>query len=104
MAEYRLARLARNDWAEIIDYTVDTWGEEQARRYNRGLTECLDRLAMTPRIGRRCDSIHLGYRRFEHEKHVIFYRIDDESIFVIRILHQRMLPAKHLFDGLEIES
>lgn len=34
----------------------------------------------------------------EHEKHVIFYRMDNGGIFISRILHQRMLPARHLME------
>ena len=32
----------------------------------------------------------------EYEKHVIIYRADEGSIFISRILHQRMLPSKHM--------
>jgi toxin ParE1/3/4 len=95
---YRLSRLARLDLIEIADYTVDTWGLEQADRYVDGLVGCFERLARTPGIGRPCDRIRPGYRRMEHEMHVVIYRADRESVFISRILHQRMLPSRHLIE------
>jgi toxin ParE1/3/4 len=55
-------------------------------------------LARNPGIGRACDSVNPGLRRFEHERHVVFYRIVTGGIRVSRVLHQRMLPAKSRFD------
>ena len=33
MADFRLSPRAENDLAEIADYTIETFGVEQARRY-----------------------------------------------------------------------
>jgi toxin ParE1/3/4 len=96
---YRFSALARLDLIEIGDYTLDTWGEEQALSYLDGLDECFERLASLPEMGRPCDRIRPGYRRIEYQKHVIFYRIDSEGLFISRILHQRMLPTGRLLDG-----
>jgi toxin ParE1/3/4 len=51
-------------------------------------------------MGRACDSVSLGLRRFEHGKHVVFYRIVAGGILIVRVLHQRMLPAPSRFDAL----
>ena len=98
MPTYRLSKLARLDLMDIADYTVDTWGPEQAQRYLDSLEACFNRLAKAPRIGRPCDRIRPGYRSIEHEKHVIFYRAGDDGIFISRVLHQRMLPSEHLIE------
>jgi toxin ParE1/3/4 len=95
---YRLSKLARLDLMDIADYTVDTWGPEQAQRSLDSLEGCFNRLVEAPRIGRPCDRIRMGYRRIEHEKHVILYRADHDGIFISRVLHQRMLPSVHLID------
>jgi toxin ParE1/3/4 len=92
MTAYRYSKLARLDLIEIGDYTLDQWGIEQALRYLNSLEECFERIAANPGIGRRCDRIREGYRRFEHQKHVIFYRSDPEGVLIVRILHERMLP------------
>lgn len=95
---YRFSKLARLDLIDIADYTVDTWGQEQALRYLDSLEDCFDRIVQAPHIGRPCDLVRPGYRRMEHGRHVIFYRADGDGIFISRILHQRMLPSKHLIE------
>jgi toxin ParE1/3/4 len=95
---YQLSKLARLDLMDIADYTVDTWGPEQAQHYLDSLEACFHRLANAPQIGRGCNRIRPAYRRFEHEKHVILYRVDDDCVFISRVLHQRMLPSLHLID------
>lgn len=98
MSECQLSKLARLDLIEIPDYAVDTWGPDQAIRYIDGFAECFDRILANPAIGRSCDKLRKGLRRFEHEKHVVFYRVDEDGIFIIRILHQSMLPSRHLME------
>jgi len=95
---YRLSRLARLDLIDIADYTLDTWSMDQALRYLDSLEVCFNRLSETPKIGRRCDRIRPGYRRVEHERHVILYRSDADGIFIGRVLHQAMLPSEHLIE------
>ena len=92
MPAYRLSKLARLDLIEIGDYTVDQWGLEQALRYLDSMENCFGLIAANPKIGRKCDRLRKGYRRIEHEKHVVFYRMDEEGAFIVRILHQRVLP------------
>jgi len=92
---YQLSKLARLDLIDIADYTVDAWGLEQTLRYLDSLEACFNRLVKAPEMGRSCNQIFPGYRRIEHEKHVILCRADGTGIFISRILHQRMLPSLH---------
>jgi toxin ParE1/3/4 len=98
LSAYQLSKLARLDLIDIADYTVETWGQDQALRYLDSLEACFQRLAQMPQIGRACDRIHPGYRSMEHERHVILYRMDGYGIFIGRVLHQGMLPGKHLIE------
>jgi toxin ParE1/3/4 len=98
LAAYALSRLARTDLFQIVDYALNAWGAEQAERYLDGLRDCLDQLSSSPGMGRPCERLRAGYRRFEHGKHVIFYRLDGQSIFISRILHERMLPDRRLIE------
>ncbi len=98
MAAFRLSRLADADLTGIGAYTLRTWGEEQANRYLDGLEECCRRLADRPKFGRPCESVRPGLRRMEHGKHVVFFRREPGGILISRILHQRMLPERHLMD------
>ena len=97
MSTYRLGPKGTSDLAEIFDYTVDTWGEQQAENYIAELATCFQLLTDSPGLGRACDLIFPGIRRFEHGKHVIFYKRDRNGIIISRILHQRSLPKQPHF-------
>lgn len=96
MSTYRLGRKGVSDLAEIFDYTVDIRGEEQAEIYLQELAGCFQRLADSPGLGRPCDLILPGIRRFEQGKHVIFYKPERKGIIISRVLHQRRLP-NHIY-------
>ena len=81
---------------EIGDYSLRTWGEDQAIRYNGDLELCCKQLVNNPELGRVCDHVRPGLRRMEHGRHVVFYRRDADGILISRILHQRMVPEKYL--------
>lgn len=97
MSAYSLARLAESDLKSIIRYTMKTWGPAQTVRYRQGLQDCFQLLADNPSVGRRCDSIRPGLRRFEHGKHVVFYLQQPHEVLIVRVLHQGMVPGKPRF-------
>jgi toxin ParE1/3/4 len=82
----------------IIRYTSTQWNADQALRYVAGLRECFRSLSRNPGIGRACDLVSPGLRRFEHGKHVVFYRMMTGGIRISRVPHQRMLPGKSRFE------
>jgi toxin ParE1/3/4 len=96
VSEYRLTRLAVSDLKSISEYSVRRWGLEQNERYLEELQKILNLLAANPALGRACYNIREGYRRMEHGRHVVFYRVpaSGEGIEVIRVLHERMLPKE----------
>ena len=98
MSAYRVAMLAESDLKSIIRYTMKTWGKAQTIRYRQGIQNCFQLLADNPSIGRACDSIHPGLRRFEHGKHVVFYLPQEDEVLIARVLHQQMIPAKSHFE------
>ena len=95
-AEYRLAPDAERDLELIWHYTFEEWGLEQAHRYTDELTEAFARLAAKPNIASAADHIRKGYRRTRVGRHVIYIRPEEYGIAVVRVLHDRMLPARHL--------
>ena len=96
MAEYRLTPAAERDLESIWTYTVQRWGVEQASRYTDFLTEAFEELTLSPETAPACDNIRLGYRRRNVERHVIYFRMTDYGIAVVRILHDRMDASRHL--------
>ena len=97
MAGIRFTKRAEVDLQEIADYTRRAWGGEQCLGYLDELEECCRRLADSPDLGRACDDLRSGYCRIEQGRHVIFFRkVEDGGVLVVRILHARMLPERHL--------
>ena len=96
MAAFRFSHRAEADLLSIADYTLRTWGNAQAARYIGELEVSCQRLADNPALGRSCDDVRSGLRRLEHGKHVVFYRPKRGGILISRILHQRMLPERHV--------
>ncbi|MCB1094687.1 MAG: type II toxin-antitoxin system RelE/ParE family toxin [Verrucomicrobiae bacterium] len=75
---------------------LDVWGEEQAERYVRMISDDFAELACDPERGRPCDNIREGYRRRRVEHHVIFYRVVDVGVDIVRVLHEQMDFPRHL--------
>ena len=98
MPAYRIRRAAEDDLREIARYTMRTWGSDQTVRYRHKLEECIAFLSRNPMLGRSCDAVFPGLRRFEVGRHVIFYRHEPTEILVLRILHQAMLPVRSRFE------
>jgi toxin ParE1/3/4 len=98
MATFKLSRRAEADLLNIGAYTLDRWGDDQAVRYLAELEACCQRLADLPLLGRACNHIRPGLRCMEQGSHIVFYRPAAEFVFISRILHQSMLPARHSMD------
>ena len=95
MAEYRLRPKARSDIDGIWDYTVKTWGVQQARSYITGLHDVCIELAENPDLGKRRDELYKGLRVYPSGKHVVFYITMDKGIDVVRILHGSIDTHRH---------
>lgn len=96
MGGFRLSKAAQGDLLAIGRYARERWGDERCRRYLAALDARFRALARTPEAGRVCGEIRPGYRCAREGKHVVFYRITDAGVEIVRILHERMLPKRHL--------
>jgi toxin ParE1/3/4 len=93
---FLLTTEAEADILDIYRYTFENFGEAQADIYHDGLHDCFELLADTPLIGRDYSFLRPGLRRYEHISHSVYYRLTDIGILILRVLHQRMDPARHL--------
>jgi toxin ParE1/3/4 len=87
---------AEEDINGIAAYTTSTWGWRQTDQYLAKLEDGFNLLAQNPSIGRLSDSIHAGLRRLEIGRHVVFFLPEPNGILVVRVLHERMLPANYV--------
>ncbi len=96
MTGYLLSPATQNDVNGIWEYSVETWGIEQATSYIGNIRDTLDGLADGTRISRPV-SVRDGYRKILAGSHVVYFRVTDTGlIIVVRILHQRMDVERHL--------
>jgi toxin ParE1/3/4 len=96
MYEIVKSPLAEEDLKEIWHYSYDRWGEEKATAYLLQLDAGIQGLRNNPQIGKAHDHIRKGYRAIQINRHVVFYRLQAHSINIVRVLHERRLPSKHL--------
>ena len=82
---------------EIWRYTFATWGLEQADGYVEDIATTCGSLANGTRVG-RVEPLREGYFRYPVGKHVVFYKVIDGGIRVMRVLHQRMNVSAQLGD------
>lgn len=84
---YELSQAADQDVEDIYDYTALHFGEEQAIEYLLDLKKLFIALSDNPKLGRVRDEIKPGLRSFSKASHVIFYRILDSRLRIVRVLH-----------------
>ena len=86
---YILSEIADKDLEDIFDYTFDEFGFDQAEKYLLEIEEIFQNLIANPQIGKKRDEIKQGLYSFPKDNHIIFYRILDNHIRIVRVLHGR---------------
>ena len=84
---YILSEIADKDLEDIFDYTFDEFGFDQAEKYLLEFEEIFQNLIINPQIGKKRDEIKQGLYSFPKDNHIIFYRILDNHIRIVRVLH-----------------
>ena len=109
---YRISPGADRDLEEILRETVRNFGTYQRRVYATLIEQTFALLAEEPArpgsktrddISPGLRSFHVGYaaQRRSAASHIVFYEVGDmgdgrSGIVIIRILHERMDPERHL--------
>jgi toxin ParE1/3/4 len=90
------SKKAEQDLHEIALYTVIQWGPEQWEKYSALLQVACEKII--PRNLRYARSVpdRPELRRWQCERHVIFFIKVKGGIEIVRVLHERMLPAGYL--------
>lgn len=91
MANYKFTNKAVDDLAQIWNYTLDKWSEDQADRYYNMLIENCKEVAINPDLGKNYQGVLQNLLCFKAGRHIIFYRLlGDNDIEIIRIIHEQM--------------
>ena len=113
MARFRLSLLARADFAQILAISSERWGVEGRRRYAAILVAAMRKVAAEPEgpTTRDPGALMHGIRSFHLQNarardpdakvrrpvHVLYYRVPRAGLVeVVRVLHERMEPRRHL--------
>ena|SRR5206468_1560005 len=92
-----ITQTARSDLKRIGSYTREKWGAAQEKRYLAAIRERFAILRGRPTLGRVRSEIG-NYRSLLVGQHAIFYRVSENSVVIIRVLHQQMDLKAHLPD------
>jgi toxin ParE1/3/4 len=87
---------ARQDLKTIWRDSFEEWGEKQADKYLAELAAGIARLRDNPRLGKERDDLRPGYRSLRVNAHMVYYVLTPSTIRIVRVLHARMDPDRHL--------
>ena len=90
MSGFELTKSAQADLKSIAKFTQERWGVGQRNTYLKEIDQVFHALAKNPVMGRACDEVREGYRKFPHGSHVIYYKQVDSDALLVRILHMTM--------------
>lgn len=96
MGNYKLSSKAEVDVSDIYKYSKHKFSINQAKLYVSGLHNTADKLVYFKETWRPCFYIKNGLYKYYFKSHVIFFTLDDESVFIVRILHKSMDFEQHL--------
>lgn len=96
MTGIELTADAERDLIGIYLYGVEKFGVSQANHYMASLNEKMEIAAENPSFGADYSFVYEGLRRYESISHAIYYRATTRGILVLRVLHGRMDPGRHL--------
>ncbi len=85
-----ISKKAIADLEEIWLYTVEKWSVTQADRYHDLLIDEINFICKNKNTGKSMEHVRKNYRASKVKSHLIFYRELNNTIEVIRILHERM--------------
>lgn len=85
---YRLTRRARQDVLDIWKYIADD-DESAADWFVDLLTRHFALLGDNPHAGRKRDDLRPRYRCFPVGQYLVFYRIAEPGVQILRIVHGR---------------
>lgn len=99
MANYKIYFSARaeKDFKSIQRYTLKNFGENQVWKYTGMLQEGLSRLEENPQLyGHHRPDIPKTYLSYRVGEHSLIYRIKEQDVYLVAILHGQMSFATQL--------
>ncbi len=98
MASHQLviAPTAKNDLKDIYQYGLRQWGQAQSESYLSTIKNQFWLLTDQPLMGIERPELLPDTRSLAIESHTLFYRVTANRVEIIRVLHGRQDPQRHL--------
>ena len=87
---------AEADLDEIWRFSREKWGEDRADRYLADLNAAVRDERTRELRARPIDFVSRGWFRMRAARHFIYFRLRDEDLVVMRVLHDSMDETLHL--------
>ncbi|RRI03156.1 type II toxin-antitoxin system RelE/ParE family toxin [Mesorhizobium tamadayense] len=75
---------------------MNQWGAEWAEAYIRSIHSTITLIDQFPAIARNASDVRPGLLKYAVGSHVLYLRTTEQSIDIVRILHQQMDYPRHL--------
>mgnify|MGYP001792098619 CR=1 FL=1 len=85
---FRLTAAAETDIEDILTHSAETWGVAQAIAYHGVLLNRMRWLVDNPSSGRPRPELSEALRSYPEGRHMLYYRIEDQGIIIVRVKHQ----------------
>ena len=92
----RFSPKAKADLDSIWDHSLNEWGAERTEAYVRSIDSVIALIDQFPALARNASDIRPGLLKYTVGSHAVFLRVSEQSIDVVRILHQHMDYPRHL--------
>lgn len=93
--KFEISELALEDLDNLWKYTVEQWSKGQANIYYNEIFSAIGKICENSDIGKPIDEIKKGHKRTNAISHMIIYKVKGTTIYIDRILHQKMDIEKH---------
>mgnify|MGYP000054792174 FL=1 len=98
MASHQLviAPAAKKDLKDIYQYGMRQWGQAKSESYLASIKNQFWLLTQQPLMGTERPELLPDTRSLPIENHTLFYRVTAKRVEIIRVLHGRQDPQRHL--------
>jgi toxin ParE1/3/4 len=86
MRSFQITPEASRDLERIADDLANFSGLPSSDRFLSGITKAIGRLTRFPNLGHQRNDLSPGIRNLIYQKYLILYRVDDQSLEILRIV------------------
>jgi toxin ParE1/3/4 len=90
MADYNLSSKAEFDLTVMYEFGISKFGLLQAQKYFFEMHDTFELLSTNRDLGRDASQYINELKRVTFKSHTLFYMISTDTVFIVRVLSQKM--------------